>query len=72
MELERMRAERLAKADAQEAAEREAEEKARAASSKLGGRGAFLTSVSRRAGELDLSERLRRSRGNVEREQEAY
>lgn len=71
-DLDRMRAERLAAADAREQAEREADEAARAQTSKSGGRGAFLSSVSRRAGDLDLSERLRRGRGNVEKEQEAY
>ncbi|KAL1987699.1 hypothetical protein VTN96DRAFT_2539 [Rasamsonia emersonii] len=71
-DLDRIRAERLAAADARERAEREADEAARAQTSKYGGRGAFLSSVSRRAGELDLSERLRRARGNIEKEQEAY
>jgi hypothetical protein len=71
-DLDRMRAERLAAADARERAEREADEAARAQTSRSGGRGAFISSVNRRAGELDLSERLRRGRANVEKEQEVY
>lgn len=71
-ELDKMRTERLAAADARERAEREADEAARARTSKDGGRGAFLSSVNKRAGDLDLSERLQRGRRNIEREQEAY
>lgn len=71
-ELDSMRAERLAAADVREQAEREQDEAARAQTSQYGGRGAFLSGVNRRAGELDLGERLRRGRGNVEKEQEAY
>lgn len=71
-DLDSMRADRLAAADAREKAEREAEEAARARTSKEGGKGAFLSNMNRRAGELDLSERLQRGRRNIEKEQEAY
>lgn len=71
-ELDSMRAGRLAAADVREKAAREQDEAARAQTSQYGGRGAFLSGVNRRAGELDLGERLRRGRGNVEKEQEAY
>ncbi|RAO72835.1 uncharacterized protein BHQ10_008847 [Talaromyces amestolkiae] len=71
-DLDQVRAGRLAAADAREKAEREADEAARARSSKEGGKGAFLSNINKRAGELDLSERLQRGRRNVEKEQEAY
>lgn len=71
-DLDKMRAERIAAADAREQAEREADEAARARTSKEGGKGAFLSNINRRAGDLDLSERLQRGRRNVEKEQEAY
>ncbi|KUL82947.1 hypothetical protein ZTR_10268 [Talaromyces verruculosus] len=71
-ELDQVRASRLAAADAREKAEREADEAARARTSKDGGKGAFLSNINKRAGELDLSERLQRGRRNVEKEQEAY
>lgn len=71
-DLDQVRADRLRAADAREKAEREAEEAARARTSKDGGKGAFLSNINKRAGELDLSERLQRGRRNVEKEQEAY
>jgi hypothetical protein len=71
-DMDKVRAERIAAADAREKAEREADEAARARTSKDGGKGAFLSSVNKRAGDLDLSERLQRGRRNVEKEQEAY
>jgi Pre-mRNA splicing factor/N-terminal domain of CBF1 interacting co-repressor CIR len=71
-DLDNMRTDRLAAVDAREQAEREADEAARARTSKDGGRGAFLSNINKRAGELDLSERLQRGRRNVEKEQEAY
>ncbi|EEA19539.1 RNA-splicing factor [Talaromyces marneffei ATCC 18224] len=71
-DLDKVRGERLAAADAREKAEREADEAARARTSKDGGKGAFLSNINKRAGELDLSERLQRGRRNVEKEQEAY
>jgi hypothetical protein len=70
--LDEDRTRRLTAADAREHAEREADEVARAKSSKSGGRGAFINGINRRAGELDLSERLKRGRRNIENEQEAY
>ncbi|KAH8703744.1 Pre-mRNA splicing factor-domain-containing protein [Talaromyces proteolyticus] len=71
-DLDKMRAERLAAVDAREEAEREADEAARARTSKGGGKGSFLSGVNKRAGDLDLSERLQRGRRNIEKEQEAY
>ncbi|PWW72517.1 hypothetical protein C7212DRAFT_227473, partial [Tuber magnatum] len=64
------RAKRLAKLAITEKAELEAEEKARMRSSKLGGKGGFLTGVNRKVGDLDLGERVRRGRQTllVERE----
>lgn len=71
-DLDKMRSERLTAADAREQAEREADEAARARTSKDGGRGAFISGINKRAGDLDLSERLQRGRRNIEKEQEAY
>ena len=50
----------------QEAAELEAEEKARARSSKQGGKGDFIYGINRRAGELSVEERMRRGKGAFE------
>lgn len=59
------RAKRLAELTVKEKAELAAEEQARLRSSKLGGKGEFLTGVNRRAGDLDLAERVRRGRQNL-------
>ncbi|KAG0640237.1 pre-mRNA-splicing factor Cwc25 [Tuber brumale] len=64
------RAKRLADLDIMEKAELEAEEKARMRSSKLGGKGEFLTGVNRKAGDLDLGERVRRGRQTLVAERE--
>ncbi|KAK2790805.1 RNA-splicing factor [Emmonsiellopsis sp. PD_33] len=71
-ELDQARSNRLAAVEAREKAEREADEAARAESSKYGGKGAFVSGLNRRAGEMDLSDRLQRGRRNIEKEQEAY
>jgi hypothetical protein len=71
-DLDKMRTERLAAVDAQEQTKREADEAARARTSKDGGRGTFISGINKRAGDLDLSERLQRGRRNIEKEQEAY
>ena len=71
-ELDRARNNRLAAAAARDKAEREADEAARAESSKYGGRGAFVSGIHRRAGDIDLADRLRRGKKNLEKEQEAY
>ena len=64
------RAKRLAELEIREKAELEAEEKARMRSSKLGGKGEFLTGVNRKAGDLDLGERVRRGRQTLVAERE--
>lgn len=56
------RAKRLAELSEKEKAELEKEEAARIHSSKYGGKGAFLSGVNRKAGDLDLGERVRRGR----------
>lgn len=71
-ELDQARATRLSAAEARDKAEREAEEAARAESSKYGGKGAFVSGLNRRAGDIDLADRLRRGKRNIEKEQEAY
>ncbi|EEP75672.1 predicted protein [Uncinocarpus reesii 1704] len=71
-DLDQARISRLNAVEARERAEREAEEAARAESSKYGGKGAFVNGLNRRAGDIDLSDRLRRGRRNIEKEQEAY
>jgi hypothetical protein len=71
-ELDRARADRISAAEAREKARQEAEEAARAESGKYGGRGAFVSGLNRSAGDIDLADRLRRGRRNIERGQEAY
>ena len=43
--------------------ERERDEAARAESAKNGGKGAFVVGLNRKAGQLELGERMRRGRG---------
>lgn len=69
-ELDEVRATRIKATEARDRAAREAEEAARAESSKYGGRGAFVNNLNRSAGELNLSDRLQRGRRNIERDQE--
>ncbi|KAG5292474.1 pre-mRNA-splicing factor CWC25 [Histoplasma ohiense] len=71
-ELDQARAARLAAADKREREAREADEMARAQSSKYGGKGRFVGGLNRRAGEIDLADRLRRGIRNIEKEQEAF
>lgn len=71
-ELDQVREHRLRATEARDKAQRETDEAARAETSKFGGRGAFVTGLNRRAGEIDLSDRLQRGRRNLEKEQEAY
>jgi hypothetical protein len=68
-ELDRARADRISAAEAREKARQEAEEAARAESGKYG---AFVSGLNRSAGDIDLADRLRRGRRNIERGQEAY
>lgn len=56
------RAKRLTELTEKEEAELQKEEAARLRSSKYGGKGEFLTGVNRKAGNLDLGERVRRGR----------
>ena len=66
-ELENARANRLATIEQQERDRREEEEKARGKSSKYGGRGDFVHGLNRKAGEIDIGERIKRGRGGLER-----
>jgi hypothetical protein len=66
------REKRLAAMAQRERADREAEDAARLKSAKLGGRGDFIAGLNRKAGDLDLAERVRRGRGGMEREREEY
>ncbi|KAI4117846.1 MAG: hypothetical protein LQ345_001995 [Seirophora villosa] len=62
------REKRMAAIAENEAAEREADEAARARSAKYGGRGNFVNGLNRKAGELDVGERMRRGRQGMGRE----
>ena len=66
-ELDQDRAKRIAALEERERADREAEEAARARSSKLGGKGDFVTGLNRKAGELSIGERMRRGKHGLER-----
>ena len=66
-ELDQDRAKRIAALEEREKTEREAEEAARARSSKFGGKGDFVTSLNRKAGELSIGERMRRGKHGLER-----
>ena len=68
--LDDIRAERVRAAEERDRAQREADEAARAESSKYGGRGAFVSGLNRRAGDIDLADRLRRGKRNIEKDQE--
>jgi Pre-mRNA splicing factor/N-terminal domain of CBF1 interacting co-repressor CIR len=71
-QLDADREKRLAAMAKRERAEREAEDAARLKSAKLGGKGDFISGLNRKAGDLDLAERIRRGRGGMEREREEY
>ena len=66
-DLEDQRTNRLAALEEQERVRREAEERARERSSKYGGRGDFVHSLNRKAGEMDIGERMQRGRGNLDK-----
>ena len=66
-DLDAVRSNRLAAIEERERAEREAEQKARDRSGKNGGRGDFVSGLNRRAGEMDIGERIKRGRGNLEK-----
>ncbi|KAI4157213.1 MAG: hypothetical protein L6R39_000718 [Caloplaca ligustica] len=61
-ELDQDRERRIAVIAEKETAEREAEEAARARSAKYGGRGDFVHGLNRKAGDLDIGERMRRGK----------
>ncbi len=65
--LENQRSNRLAALEEQERERRELEEKARERSSKYGTRGDFVHSLNRKAGELDIGERMRRGRATLDK-----
>lgn len=66
-ELDRDRENRIAALEEREKAEREADDIARSKAAKYGGKGEFVSRLNRKAGELDVGERIRRSRGILER-----
>ncbi|KAL2037945.1 hypothetical protein N7G274_009420 [Stereocaulon virgatum] len=66
-DLENQRATRLAALEEQERIRREAEDKARERSSKYGGKGDFVHTLNRKAGEMDIGEKIKRGRGGLER-----
>jgi hypothetical protein len=66
-ELDKDREKRLAALAEKERADREADDARRAKSAKMGGKGDFLVGVTRKAGEMDLGERMRRQKGGLDR-----
>ncbi|KAL8952218.1 MAG: hypothetical protein Q9222_001873 [Ikaeria aurantiellina] len=68
VELDQDRHKRIAAIAKQEELDREADEAARARSAKYGGRGDFVHGLNRKAGDLDIGERMRRGRQNMGRE----
>lgn len=71
-ELDQDREKRIAAMEEREKAHCEADEAARARSAKYGGKGDFVNGLNRKAGEMDLSERVRRGRAGMEREREQF
>ena len=71
-ELDQDRDKRVSAITEREKAERESDEAARAKSARHGGRGDFVHGLNRKAGDLDIGERMRRGRGGLEREKEEY
>ncbi|KAL9581208.1 MAG: hypothetical protein Q9212_004034 [Teloschistes hypoglaucus] len=67
-ELERDRERRIAAIAEQENAEMQADEAARNRSAKHGGKGEFVHGLNRKAGDLDIGERMRRGRQGLGRE----
>jgi hypothetical protein len=61
-DLDADRERRLAAIAAREKREQEAEEAARSRSSRYGGKGDFVMDLNRKAGSLDLAERIRRGK----------
>lgn len=69
-ELDGDREKRLAAMSQRDAADRDAEEAARARASKYGGKGDFVNGLHRKAGDMDIGERMRRGRGRLEKERD--
>ena len=67
-ELDQDREKRIATIESREKVEREAEEAARSKAAKYGGKGDFVNGLNRKAGALDIGERMRRGRGGLERD----
>ena len=67
-ELDQDRAKRIAAIEEREKAEREADDAARAKSSKYGGKGDFVTGLHRKAGELSIGDRMRRGKHGLEKD----
>ena len=65
--LDAVRSSRLAAIEERERVEREAEQKARDRSGRYGGRGDFVNGLNRKAGEMDIGERIKRNRGGLEK-----
>ena len=66
-ELDMDREKRLATLSQREKVEQDAEADARLRASKYGGKGEFLQSVNRQAGDMDMGERLRRTKRGLEK-----
>lgn len=67
-ELDLNRQKRLMAIEAREAVELAADDAARSQSAKYGGKGDFVIGLNRKAGALDIGERMRRGRGVLDRE----
>ena len=70
-ELDQDRNRRIAAMSEREAADQEVEEAARARAAKYGGKGDFVNGLHRKAGNMDIGERMRRGRGGLEMERDA-
>lgn len=66
-DLDQDRERRITAIEAREKIEREADEAARSKSAIYGGKGDFVNGLNRKAGALDISERMRRGRGGLEK-----
>lgn len=67
-DLDQDREKRIAAIEAQEKMDREADEIARSKSAKYGGKGDFVNGLNRKAGAIDLGERMRRNHRALERD----
>lgn len=67
-ELDEDRRKRIMVIEARDKIEQAADDAARSRSAKFGGKGDFMNRVNRQAGAFDLGERMRRGRGELDRE----